>query len=59
VDYATLNRLAIDYSDAIAISSENIDAELIEYARQSGKPILEYPGEENYAEAYKAFYESL
>jgi starch synthase len=43
----------------VAISSPNVDPELIEYARQSGKPLLEYPGEENYVEAYKAFYTSL
>lgn len=59
VDYKALNRIAIDYSDAVAISSPNVDPELIEYARQSGKPLLEYPGEENYVEAYKAFYTSL
>lgn len=59
VDYKALNRIAIDYSDAVAISSPNVDPELIEYARNSGKPLLEYPGEENYVEAYKNFYTSL
>ncbi len=59
VDYKALNRIAIDYADAIAISSEGIEPELIEYARQSGKPLLEYPGEENYVQAYNDFYLSL
>lgn len=59
VDYNALNRLAIDHSDAIAISSTDVAPELIEYARASGKPLLEYPGEENYVDAYKTFYTSL
>lgn len=59
VDFNALNRIAIDHSDAVAISSVNIPEELVEYARASGKPLLEYPGEENYVDAYKAFYLSL
>ncbi len=59
VDFNALNRIAIDHADAIAISSENINPELIEYARASGKPLLEYPGAENYAAAYADFYRSL
>ncbi len=59
VDYNALMRLAIDYADAIAVSSENVSPELIEYARQSGKPMLEYPGEENFVKAYNDFYLSL
>lgn len=59
VDFNALNRLAMDYADAIAISSENIAPELIEYARATGKPLLEYPGAEGYAGAYAEFYRSL
>lgn len=59
VDYEALNRLAIDYADAIAISSANVSPALIDYARRSGKPLLEYPGEENYVDAYREFYLSL
>ena len=33
--------------------------ELIDYAKASGKPFLEYPGEENYVDAYAEFYNSL
>ena len=58
-DYEALNRLAIDHADAIAISSENIPESLIQYARNSGKPLLEYPGSDNYAQSYKDFYTSL
>jgi len=57
-DYLALNRLAIDYSDAIVEASENIPAELIEYAEKSGKPFMRYPGEEP-GDSYVRFYESL
>lgn len=59
VDAAALYRLAIDFADAVAVSSPDVDPEVLEYARQSGKPLLEYPGEGNYAEAYGNFYRSL
>ena len=55
-----LQKTAIDYADAICISSPGIPDELIEYARASGKPLLEYTGdEEGFAAAYKEFYLSL
>lgn len=58
VDWITLNKLAIYYSDAVAVSSENVPTELIDYARACGKPLMEYPGEGNYT-AYVDFYKSL
>ena len=59
IDYIALNKLAMDYADAIAISSENVAPELVEYAKATGKPVMEYPGEENIAAKYKEFYASL
>lgn len=58
VDAMMLHKLAIDHADAIAVSSEGIPAEIIEYAKASGKPVLDFPGEGN-AEAYRVFYQSL
>lgn len=43
-DWMTLNKLGIDHSDAIVVTTPDIPAGLVEYARQSGKPVLEYPG---------------
>lgn len=57
-DFNALNRLAMAHADAIAVSSENISDELIEYARSTGKPLLEYPGDGGH-EAYRDFYLSL
>ena len=60
VDFIKLNKLAIDHSDAIVFSSENVAPELIEYARKSGKPIMEYIADENELHSkYAEFYESL
>ncbi|MDE5568618.1 MAG: glycogen/starch synthase [Muribaculaceae bacterium] len=59
VDSKMLNKIAIDYADAVIQSSPVIDPELIDYAKKSGKPFLPYSGDENIAEAYLEFYRSL
>lgn len=38
VDFATLNRLAIDYADAVIAADADVDPALIEYAKAKGKP---------------------
>ena len=58
VDWIKLNKLAIDYADAITVSTADVPAELIEYAKASGKPVMDYPGDDNY-QAYIDFYKSL
>ena len=57
VGYEDLMRLAIDYADAIILSSENVNQRLLNYAQNSGKPIMPYVGEDK--EAYLNFYNSL
>ena len=57
IDYVTVCKLAIDYSDGIIQQSEHINKEVLEYARQSGKPFLEYQSPENYADACNEFYD--
>ncbi|MCI9607507.1 MAG: glycogen/starch synthase [Muribaculaceae bacterium] len=58
-DYDALNRLAIAHSDAVVAATADINPELLEYAKSLSKPILEYPGDENYADKYAEFYTSL
>lgn len=58
-DYISLNKLAIDNSDAIIVGSENVAPELIEYAKSTKKPLLEYQDEENYVERYSEFYDNI
>ena len=59
VDYITLNKLANKYADGIIQASPNVNEELIEYAKSLNKPFMEYPGEENYIDAYAQFYQTL
>lgn len=57
VGYEDLMRLAIDYADAIVLSSETVNQRLLNYAQNSGKPIMPYAGEDK--EAYLNFCNSL
>ena len=57
VGYEELMRLAIDYSDAVAISAPNVNQRLLNYAKTSGKPIMPYQGEN--PEDYMAFCQGL
>lgn len=59
IDYVALNKAAIDFADAIIQSTENINPEILEYAKASGKPFLPYPAEENSVDSYYQFYQSL
>lgn len=57
--FIDLGKLAIDYSDGVVEATENVNEELLDYAKQSGRPVLSYPGKDGYAPAYKAFYEKI
>ncbi len=60
IDHKALNKLAMDFADAIVQGSENIDPELLEYAKATGKPFLPYSGDlDASAPAYVEFYASL
>ncbi len=59
--YENLYRFVIDYADGITVASPKASPKLVEYARQSGKPVLEYrePDEEDFFDNYNRFYEEL
>ncbi|MCM1483175.1 MAG: glycogen/starch synthase [Muribaculaceae bacterium] len=59
VDRKALDKLAIDYADAVIQASENIDPEILEYAKESGKPFLPYSSDEDGLAGYADFYASL
>ena len=50
-------KLAIDHADGISFGSEKVNEELLKYAKKTGKPVLEYKGEAEYADAYNEFYD--
>jgi starch synthase len=54
-DFMELGKLAIDYSDGIVEAGKDVNADLLKYAKDSGRPVLDYPGED-FADAYKSFY---
>ncbi len=58
-DYLSLMKLAIDLSDGVVQGSAEVNAELLEYVKQSGKPFLSYQDEETYIDAYNAFYDQI
>ena len=57
--YANIQKSALDFADGIVMASTDINPEVEKYARSLGKPILEYPGEENYVDAYNDFYDKI
>ena len=51
-----LHKHAIKYSDAVVQASKSIDNRIKNYILEAKKPFLEYPGEEEYSDAYLNFY---
>ena len=56
---SNLHKHAIDYADAVVQASESIEKEVLNYIKKSEKPFMEYPGEEDYIDAYQDFYEQF
>jgi starch synthase len=57
--YIDLCKLAIDYSDGVIQRGANVSQELIDYARQSGKPFLEFKEGDDFKEACNDFYDEV
>ena len=57
--YKDLYKLAIKYSDGVILHSENMDPELIAYARELGIPVLEYQPIETFTDAINNFYDEI
>ena len=54
-----LHKHAIDYADAVVQASADTEKEVLDYIKSSEKPFMEYPGEEDYIDAYQEFYEQF
>lgn len=59
IDSATLNKLAIQYSDGVIQASRNIKPEITGYVQELGIPFLEYQNSETYIDAYNEFYNKI
>jgi starch synthase len=58
-DYLGLMKAAMDFSDAIIVGSENVNPELLTYAKQSNKPMLDLQPMDSYIDTYSSFYDEL
>ncbi len=59
IDYTTLCKLAVEYSDGVIQQSQQINPEILEYAKTLGKPVLEYQSPDSFAEACNNFYDRV
>lgn len=57
--YTNVSKLAIANSDAVVCGDAEFDEEALAFAKEQGKPVLEYPGAEDYVKKYDAFYDSI
>ena len=57
--FKDLYKLAISNSDGIVLHGENIDPELIEFAREKGIPVLQHPESGNVADTINNFYDEI
>ena len=53
-DFMELGKMAIDYSDGVVQGEEGAGINLLGYAGEKSKPVLNYPGDD-FADAYKTF----
>lgn len=58
-EWGSLMRYAIDRADALSVCTPSPDPLLLEYARSSGKPLLEYPEDGDLATAHSKFYQQI
>ncbi|ALJ05814.1 glycogen synthase [Pseudalgibacter alginicilyticus] len=56
--YTNLMKVAIDFSDALIVGSEDLPEELENYINNSNKPVLEYKSKDEFGEAYTTFFNS-
>ena len=57
--YKDLCKLAITYSDGVIINGENVDQELIDFAKEKGIPVLPHQTPETFADACNSFYDEI
>ena len=57
--FANLSKLAINMSDGVIQGHETINSEVEQYARNCGKPYLDYQTQDKYIDAYSDFYDKI
>ncbi|HOK36897.1 MAG TPA: glycogen/starch synthase [Paludibacteraceae bacterium] len=59
IDYVALNKLAIDYSDGVIQASSTINEAVLEYILSTKTNFLAFESNDDYADKYIKFYNSL
>ena len=54
-----MEKLAAKYADGIIANSEQVNQDIIEYAKSLNRPILDYQPAETYADACDTFYDMV
>jgi len=57
--YENLVKMCINYADGVIAGAPEVSADLLKYAEENKKPVLEYQSPETYVDAYAAFYETI
>lgn len=58
-DFVNVSRLAMKFSDAVIVGSDDINADLKKHISGLNKPVLEYKDENEYIDAYNEFYDKI
>lgn len=58
-DYEGLCKLAVAYSDGVIQSSEKVNENVMQFARESGIPVLGYQAADTYVDAFNEFYDKV
>ena len=59
IDYVELTKLAIDYSDGVIQSVPDTNTAVLDYISSTGKKFIPYREDEDYADDYVRFYDSV
>ncbi len=59
IDFLALNKLAIDFSDGVIQSEPDTNPDVLKYIEKKKKKFLAYKEDEDYADEYVRFYDSV
>lgn len=59
VDYSTLTKLALDFSDGVIMTHDNVSSDIKEHIDKKKMSALHCSDKENYVDSYLDFYDSL
>jgi len=57
--HANLQKLAMQHSDGVVLASDALNAEIVAALKESKTPFMSHPGTEDFADAYRKFYDQM